>query len=787
MKNFLLLVISICGLCLLTACGGGGRQTSSSATHFLVMSAANIVTPGTAFSITVTALDASNNVVTIYSGTVHFTSSDGQAVLPANSTLANGTGTFSAALKTAGAQTVTATDTVTGISGTSSSISVSGAATHFSVTAPGTVTTGTAFNFTVTALDTSNNVVTSYSGTMHFTSTDTQAVLPANSTLTNGTESFSATLNTAGAQAITATDTLTASITGTSNAITASAAIQITSGPLPAGTFGVRYGSLQSVKGTGGVTFRADFFQLTASVGSSASWSWAAAAGSSLPPGLNCCTLVLGTMFPPLHAVVNGAIYGVPTASGTFQVVVTVRDGALQGSATYPLTIAPPPPPTINQTSPAIGTLISPYPGFQFTATGGQPPLTWSETGALPIGMQLSSSGLLSGTPTTDGSFPITVMAKDSANQSSAPQAFTIQVLAQGFALTGSMETERVWHTATLLQDGNVLVSGGANNTELPTTAELYNPTTKMFAQTSGSPPTTPRTNATATLLASGKVLITGGKGASGELATADLYDPTSETFAATSTSMSTSRAYHTATLLSDGTVLVTGGLNLAGDASGTPVASAEIYDPTTDSFTLKGPMTTGRFFHTATLLGNGMVLITGGLNQEGPLATAEIYDPTTMTFTATGTMMTTVRIGHTATLLGDGNVLIAGGATNFGGAATNAAEIFDPTGGTFTATNPMTAAHSAHTATLLQNGQVLIAGGASAFYAGGQINTISTVELFDPTTGDFTATADMTSVRESHTAALLSSGQILVAGGSVGTLGYSTATTVLVSAEIYH
>jgi hypothetical protein len=785
MKNFLLLLISIYSLCLLTACGGSGRQTSSSATHFLVASASNIANPGSAFNITVTALDASNNVVTTYSGTVHFTSSDSQAVLPANSTLTNGTGTFSVTLKTAGAQTVTATDTVTGISGTSGSISVSGAATHLSVTAPGSFTSGTAFNFTVSALDASNNIVTSYSGTVHFTSTDAQAVLPANSTLTNGTEIFSATLNTAGAQTITATDTVTASITGTSNAITASAPIQITSGPLPSGTFGVLYGSLHSVRGTGGVTFRADFFQLTASVGSSASWSWAAAAGSSLPPGLNCCTLVLGTMFPPLHAFVNGAIYGVPTASGTFQVVVTVRNGALQGSATYPLTIAPPPPPTINQTSPAIGTLNSLYPGFQFTATGGQPPLTWSEAGALPTGMQLSPSGLLSGTPTTDGSFPVTVMAKDSANQNSPPQAFSIHVLAQGFALTGSMETERVWHTATLLQDGNVLVSGGANNTELPTTAELYNPTTKVFAQTIGSP-TTPRTSATATLLASGRVLIAGGKGASGELATADLYDPTSGTFTATSTSMSTTRAYHAATLLSDGTVLITGGLNLAGDSSGTPVASAEIYNPTTDSFTVTGPMTTGRFFHTATVLGNGMVLITGGSNEGGSLASAEIYDPTTMTFTATGTM-TTARMGHTASLLGNGNVLVTGGATDFGGAATNTAELFDSIARTFTATNPMTAAHSAHTATLLQNGQVLIAGGASAFYASGQINTISTVELFDPTTGDFTATADMSSVREAHTAALLSSGQVLVAGGSVGTLGYSTATTVLASAELYH
>jgi len=571
--------------------------------------------------------------------------------------------------------------------------------------------------------------------------------------------------------------------------VTANAAsnLTITSGPPSGGAVGDLYGQAHSVKASGGRSLELTFFQLTASGGSGTfTWSWAAAPNSSLPPGLSCCTISRGTMFPPIHAFVNGAISGIPTSSGTFHVVVTVSDGTSQTSVTYAVTIAPPPPPSINVASPAIGTVNSPYPGFQFTATGGETPLTWSETGALPAGMQLSAAGLLSGTPTVAGSFPITVVAQDSAGQNSAPQAFTIQVLSQGFALTGSMETARVWHTATLLQDGSVLVTGGANTSESATTAELYNPAAKTFAQTTGSP-TTPRTNAAATLLTSGKVLITGGKGASvTELATADVYDPTSETFTATTNTMSDTRAYHTATLLNDGTVLVAGGLNVAGDTSGTPVASAEIYDPTTGSFSLTGPMTTGRFFHTATLLGNGMVLITGGLNETGPLESAELYNPAAKTFTATGTM-TTVRMGHTATLLGNGKVLIAGGATSFGGPATNAAELFDPTAGTFTATNPMTAAHSAHTATLLQNGQVLVAGGASIFYGGGEINTISTVELFDPVAGDFTATADMTTVRESHTATLLTSGEVLVTGGSDGTLGYSTTTTVLASAELYH
>ena len=157
---------------------------------------------------------------------MHFSSGDALAVLPANATLTNGTGTFSATLKTAGNQTITATDTVTAsITGTSNTITVSAAAgTHLVVSAPASATSGTAFSFTVTALDQFNNVATAYGGTVHFTSSDAGAgtALPTDSTLTNGVGTFSATLKTAGPQTITAKDTVTASITGTSNQIVVS-------------------------------------------------------------------------------------------------------------------------------------------------------------------------------------------------------------------------------------------------------------------------------------------------------------------------------------------------------------------------------------------------------------------------------------------------------------------------------------------------------------------------------------------------------------------------------------
>ena len=232
MKKYLLLLISFCSLCLQNGCGGGASGTTQQppppvATHLSVSPGTSTATGGTAFNFTIAALDTSNNVVSSYAGTVHFSSSDAQAVLPPNATLTNGTGTFSATLNTVGNQMITATDTVTSsITGTSIPITVSKlVATHFSVVTPANETAGTSFTFTVNALDASNTVVTTYAGTVHFSSSDTQAVLPSNKTLTNGTGTFTGTLKTAGTQSITATDTTTASITG------ASAAVNVVGGP----------------------------------------------------------------------------------------------------------------------------------------------------------------------------------------------------------------------------------------------------------------------------------------------------------------------------------------------------------------------------------------------------------------------------------------------------------------------------------------------------------------------------------------------------------------------------
>ena len=180
----------------------------AAASQFVVGAPANALA-GTRFTFTVTAKDAYNNTANGYAGTVRFTSSDSIAVLPANSTLSSGTGTFSATLKSSGNQSLIATDTVNSSISGSSSVSVTvSTATHFTVSIASSATAGGAVTFTVTAKDANNNTANGYTGTVHFTSSDAAAVLPANATLINGVGTFSVTLKTAGNQTITATDTV---------------------------------------------------------------------------------------------------------------------------------------------------------------------------------------------------------------------------------------------------------------------------------------------------------------------------------------------------------------------------------------------------------------------------------------------------------------------------------------------------------------------------------------------------------------------------------------------------
>ena len=195
---------------------------AGAATQLSVSGLTSPLMAGAAGTVTVTALDAFSNTATGYAGTVHFTSSDGSAVLPADSTLTAGVGSFSVTLKTAGTQSVTATDTVTAsITGAQSGIVVNPAAATTLVVSgfPSPDVAGVAHTVTVTARDQYGNTATGYTGKVHFTSDDSAAVLPANATLTAGVGTFSVTLKTVGTRSITATDTVTPSISGAQSGI----------------------------------------------------------------------------------------------------------------------------------------------------------------------------------------------------------------------------------------------------------------------------------------------------------------------------------------------------------------------------------------------------------------------------------------------------------------------------------------------------------------------------------------------------------------------------------------
>ena len=336
------------------------------------------------------------------------------------------------------------------------------------------------------------------------------------------------------------------------------------------------------------------------------------------------------------------------------------------------------------------------------------------------------------------------------------------------WSMTGSLNEVRLAHTATLLPNGKVLVAGGLTQSSrladksVTGSAELYDPATEKWSTTGSL--NTARVHHTATLLPNGKVLVVGGDGYSNNpFSSAELYDPATGLWSATG-SLHFSRSFHTATLLPNGKVLVAGGRGGSDNHYESP-ASAELYDPASGTWTITGSLNTARAYHTATLLSNGKVLITGGVDDNyKPFASAELFDPATGKWSATASL-NVARYQHTAILLPDGKVLVAGGEDSSSSIVASA-ELYDPTTGTWSATGSPNAARAFHTATLLQNGKVLIAGqGRSA-------------ELYDPASGTWSATASLNTARSSTTATLLQSGKVLVAGGLNG--------DALDSAELY-
>jgi galactose oxidase-like protein/Kelch motif protein len=275
------------------------------------------------------------------------------------------------------------------------------------------------------------------------------------------------------------------------------------------------------------------------------------------------------------------------------------------------------------------------------------------------------------------------------------------------FVTTGSMQSRRVGHTATLLPNGKVLIAGGLagrvfeGGPGVVATTEIYDPATGRF--TPGPAMNARRDGHMAMLLQNGKVLIVGGADTGDRpLASAEIYDPASGRFTP-SASMQYPRAARAGALLKDGRVLVTGG----SDEGRRAVALAEIFDPRTATWQAVGNMTSPREKHAATLLADGRVLITGGSPNDGwsPLRTAEVFDPRTNKFTAISDMaLGRFKLPNAVVTLKNGEALVAGGAAEV--------EVYDVGAGKFVRAGSLDGPHYFASATLLRDGRVLITGG---------------------------------------------------------------------------
>jgi len=544
----------------------------------------------------------------------------------------------------------------------------------------------------VTALDDANNVANGYSGTVIFTSTDGQFGLYGGQLLTGGTGTFTLALRSAGRQTITATDVAKPTVTGVTASI--SVAVEVT-------RFHVSVPTGRDPAAAYNFTFTAGaplYFTVTALDG-------------------------LGNAFP-------GYAGKVSFTSTDGQAVLPSSSNLTNGTGSFSAAFKTTGNQTITATDTAtnsiVGTSISIHvvaPPSGFTPAGGmQIPRRDHTTTVLKDGKVLVVGGMVWFAPLNQVGCPNSICFVLSALASAEifdPDTVT-------FTSTGDMSAKRVFHTATLLGDGKVLVTGGDDRyTNTYDTAEIFDPSTGAFTPTGNM--LSARSLHTATLLANGKVLLVGGFDGMNYVATAELFDPSSGTFAATG-SMSVARPGDTATLLKDGRVLFAGG------KIGNPLestATAEIFDPVTGTFEPTGNMNVARSGHTATLLGNGKVLLAGGVDASGMvISTAEIFDKVTGVFTATGNMVT-ARSGQTEALLTDGKVLVTGGldANNYEVAT---AEMFDPASGTFTSAGNMEVERTEHAAVLLTNGKVLITGGANSDNVDHKrLNTLGSAELF--------------------------------------------------------
>lgn len=268
-------------------------------------------------------------------------------------------------------------------------------------------------------------------------------------------------------------------------------------------------------------------------------------------------------------------------------------------------------------------------------------------------------------------------------------------------AAVGPMQVARVAHAAVRLGDGRVLVAGGWTGDATTASAEVFDPRTHRFAALGDMGGA--RMDATLTLLSDGSALIAGGAvDTNRPLAGAEVFEQNRFTAVG---ALRVARAHHAAVRLADGRVLVMGGLVARGRAT----ASAEIYDPRTRTFSATGAMQMPRCKHAALLLRDERVMVIAGspdCNEQRRLAQTEIFDPRTGVFTPGPTLQNPrYKIVSAAALTADGDVVVAGDADDV--------EVWTPGAAAFAKARGFTGGALAFsTATPLPGGALLIAGG---------------------------------------------------------------------------
>jgi N-acetylneuraminic acid mutarotase len=296
--------------------------------------------------------------------------------------------------------------------------------------------------------------------------------------------------------------------------------------------------------------------------------------------------------------------------------------------------------------------------------------------------------------------------------------------LANRWSDAGDFGSKRQVLVTALLPDGRVFLGGDLNLTAV----ELYDPLGNTWTRDGNMP--MQQANAATVTLRDGRVVFIGGCGGDCPMATVQAYVPSTSTWSRLA-NMSAPRSEASATVLADGRVLVMGGRSEAG---GLPLATAEVYDPATNGWTAAAPMATPRQIPITILLPTGRVLLVGGNGGSSlplqPLATAELYDPASNSWSEAGTM-SIARSGEAATLLPDGQVLVTGGYPPVGRQALASAEIYDPHSNGWSPVASMTVGRAGHVAALLKSGQVLVVGGALT--AGRSSGTVlASAEIFD-------------------------------------------------------